>query len=407
MIQQLFCIYRRQKILSTADDDRVIIDSTEKHNLIIGPPPDIVLHQGSNAGTLELGDTVQSDKTAMEIKGPFNDISVYAEDLEVYNQNVDHVKDTLSNDAFDRSEWSLSTRSVDNVKDALSNDAFDRNEWSLSIRDIFKNPMLSIIEVVRWNFSSQVAGKLLVLKQNNEGSMEVIKLFQHTQGITFDDNEKPCVSVRECMAIESKLQINLSDDVSQFYEMDVNVPSPFTEIKIKKYLPLVSLEKSKSADAVINLIVALVTCKQGLHKQENVGYCNFMADRQREIWISLILKSRSNHSPVADVENDYFSQLKVNASNEGYFIDEDFMEKKVSEILTINLWKYPRLFQILDAINNTAIDVNSCKSIIISSNDERKFDVNEKHNLLNIDIKVLIIVNLLGDYGMLDTRSKV
>ena len=82
------------------------------------------------------------------------------------------------------------------------------------------------------------------------------------------------------------------------------------------------------------------------------------------------------------------------------------MEKKVSEILTINLWKYPRLFQILDAINNTAIDVNSCKSII-SSNDERKFDVNEKHNLLNIDIKVLIIVNLLGDYGMLDTRSKV
>ena len=75
-----------------------------------------------------------------------------------------------------------------------------------------------------------------------------------------------------------------------------------------------------------------------------------MADRQREIWISLILKSRSNHSAVADVENDYFSRLKVNASNEGYFIDEDFMEKKVSEILTINLWKYPRLFQILDAI---------------------------------------------------------
>ena len=71
-------------------------------------------------------------------------------------------------------------------------------------------------------------------------------------------------------------------------------------------MPLVSPERSKSADAVTNSIVALVRCKQGMRMQETGGYCNFMADRQSEIWISLLLKSHLNHSGVPDVENDYF-----------------------------------------------------------------------------------------------------
>ena len=78
-----------------------------------------------------------------------------------------------------------SNESVDDAKNALSSAAFDPHKPSpdvcniiglVSTNSMSKNPMLSKFEVNKLYFSSKVAGKLLVFKQENEGSMVVNNL---------------------------------------------------------------------------------------------------------------------------------------------------------------------------------------------------------------------------------------
>ena len=58
---------------------------------------------------------------------------------------------------------------IDDVKSACSDDAFDPNNWSVS-GSILKDTMQNVCEDTKPYFSTQVAGKLLVLEQEKEGS---------------------------------------------------------------------------------------------------------------------------------------------------------------------------------------------------------------------------------------------
>ena len=147
------------------------------------------------------------------------------------------------------------------------------------------------------------------------------------------------------MSIDSRLQINLSDNVSLLYEMNDNVPSteyipvvpsPFSVSKLMNYLPIVNLERARSDAAATKRIVSLV-------QQEGGGYGNSMSERRCAIWTSIFLDNHLDQKGEADVVNDYFSLCKVdgsyvylqsnssNVKSEGYlwlkgYIDEGFME---------------------------------------------------------------------------------
>ena len=68
--------------------------------------------------------------------------------------------------------------------------------------------MLNTIEVIKSNLSTSVAGKLLVSEQEKENSMDVNLLFQPTQGMSLDTNEKVSANANACFKSDLKLDIN-------------------------------------------------------------------------------------------------------------------------------------------------------------------------------------------------------
>ena len=176
--------------------------------------------------------------------------------------------------------------------------------------------MQNVFEDIIMYFSTQVAGKLLVLEQEKEGSM-VENLFKTAQGRTYDNIEIMSANVSRFMAVKSKLEMNIIKVV----KMDDKVLLPILESKMMTYLPLENLQDE---------------------------YCNLMFEKQIAMWLGLLQKSHRNKIENDDMENDYFLfevnldtvQTKYN-SNEGYswikgYIDADFIQEKMLEILIVS-----------------------------------------------------------------------
>ena len=140
-----------------------------------------------------------------------------------------------------------------------------------------KNAMPNVFEVVELNFSTNLAGKLLVYKQVNEGSMAEEDLFNETRGMTFDDN--------------NKMSRKMSKTVEHIYGMNYNVPLPSTDGNLKKCLPKYKTKEVDKADDEMNVIKADATAgvsddcaPRTIFKCEGGGYYNLLSPSQKVIW---------------------------------------------------------------------------------------------------------------------------
>ena len=265
--------------------------------------------QKTNVKTSVLGDTVKRVEIAKEING----ISNYAEDLEAYND------------------------SNGDVKVAPSNVDFDQNEWSLSSRDILENPMLDRFEVAKWNFSSQVAGKLLVLKQENVGSMESEKLKRLRW---------------------SKEAETLTDAVDD----------RINAIKIDDAVGVIN------TDAV-----------QARLKREDYGYRNFLSNRKCEVWLSLFMESNTIQSEKADAENVYYKIF-------GQVLVTLLTYIRLSEVLNA-ISMIIKMFLVGEGDDGSSVvaafDFNSRRMSIITVLDDEKRIIaivsNEMHYMRNVN----------------------
>ena len=116
------------------------------------------------------------------------------------------------------------------VKDALSNVTFDlynfrpnisNNSGLTSTKSMLENPMLSTFEAVsKLHFSSQVAGELLVFKQENKGSMVVDYLFKPVRVKLISlQSEKANMLIGKPL----QLMVTADDKIDVVYEVDPNV----------------------------------------------------------------------------------------------------------------------------------------------------------------------------------------
>jgi len=283
------------------------------------------------------------------------------------------------------------------------------------------------------NFSTFLAGKLLVHNQVNEGSMAVEELFNQTRGMTFDNNDK--------------MSTKMSKAVKLVCGMNYNVPLPSTDGNLKKCLPKYKTKEVDKADDEMNVIKADATAgvsddcaPRTIFKCEGGGYYNLLSPCQKVIWWTSV-KSSKIESRNAKVENEYLFLCEVNENGvlaqsslcdeklgEGYswikgYIDDSFkqdlIKEEISEILLVspkclsrsdlhnyvvsyssfemfgqallNLWTFTRLFQVLNAISMiiqmflvgegydgsndmSASDLNSCTSIFTLLEDEKSIN---------------------------------
>ena len=116
-------------------------------------------------------------KKPYKLTDEIDDYSVQSVDISREKSRT--IKDGISDNTEDMDECNIS---VENTKDTPSNAAFDPHKpcpdvrytiGLVSTRSMLENPMLGRFKVNQSYFSSQVAGKLLVFKQENEGSMVV------------------------------------------------------------------------------------------------------------------------------------------------------------------------------------------------------------------------------------------
>ena len=143
--------------------------------------------------------------------------------------------------------------------------------------------MLDLFEVISSNFSSTVAGKLLVYKQENEVSMVENNLFKHTGVTTFDKNDENCAT--------------MSKTVKLLYGMDKCIALLSVDNKMKKYLPLYQLTRPKSkeadvlvADDDINVIkvddviqVPNISAPWKRLKCDDGGYYHYLISRSQNV----------------------------------------------------------------------------------------------------------------------------
>ena len=212
--------------------------------------------------------------------------------------------------------------------------------------------MPNVFEVVKLNFSTNLARKLLVYKQVKEGSMAEEELFNLTRGMTFDNNNKMSTKMSETVKLVCGMNYNVPAEVSNNYESWTRV-----------------------------------MC-------EDAGYYNLFSQSQNVIWM-LSMKSGTKLSGNANVETEYhFRCGSVNDNGvlaqyslcdekfgegcswiKGYIDDsfkQNLIKEEICEILTgsnpkmfsigqvyVKVWKLIRLFQVAWPCSSTNLEVIS------------------------------------------------